>query len=544
VDGGAIVDAAAASDSLIGRTLSGRYLVRQRIGQGGMGVVYEADHVALDKRVALKFLLDKYTEDREVLARFHQEARTASRIGHENIIDIIDIGESEDGRSYIVMEFLEGADLAQILRDSGAMHPTRAVGIIKQVLRGLAAAHAKGIIHRDMKPENVFVTSRGDNPDFIKIMDFGISKIIDAHDSKVRLTETGAVVGTPIYMAPEQARAEQTVDQRVDVYAAGVMFYEMLCGRPPFMAANYLELVTQHLFDPPPPMRVFRPGLPEVLEAVTMRALAKEPAARWANATELSKAIPDAISFAGGSWDALSTISGTAPDIALPRAAAYAAPTTTPDKPVKRRSLAPYVVIGAAVLAAGAMVAITMMMDRRADTALRTVTDTSQPTAAPAPSPSVEPIESILEIDSRPQGATVYVDGVSQGVTPVTVRNVARGVRTIRLEKEGFQTLEVGKPVREGYTEPFFGALAETGSTQPSVSARPTREPTKHARPGPRPRPRPPTATRPPPTATRPPPAETKPPPAETKPPPAETRPPPAETKPNPYLDNKPSPYN
>jgi serine/threonine-protein kinase len=364
-------------------------------------------------------------------------------------------------------------------------------------------------------------------------MDFGISKIIDAHDSKVRLTETGAVVGTPIYMAPEQARAEQTVDQRVDVYATGVMFYEMLCGRPPFQAENYLELVTQHLFDAPPPLRVFRKDVPEVLEVVTLRALAKDPAARWSDATEFARAIPDAATFVGASWDALSTISGAAPDTVLPRAAAYAAPTTTPEQKVKRRSLAPFVVVGAAVLAAGAMVAITMSMEQRASEKQKVVTDTSEP----LPAPSVEPIESILEIDSRPQGATVFVDGVEQGVTPVTVREVKRGVRTIRLEKKGFQTLEVGKPVRQGYTEPFYGALAEVGSSHESVSEKPLIEPTKHREPR-KAKPRPAS------TETKPAPAETKPAPTETKPAPTETKPVPTETKPNPYLDKKPNPYN
>ena len=535
VDGGAIVEASDADDPLIGKTLGGRYLVRARLGQGGMGVVYEADHVVLDKRVAIKFLLDKYAEDREVLRRFHQEARTASRIGHENIVDIIDIGEADDGRSYIVMEYLEGHDLSRVLIETGPMHPARATHIMKQVLRGLSAAHDKGIVHRDMKPENVFLTARGDNPDFVKIMDFGISKVIDAHDSKVRLTETGAVVGTPIYMAPEQARAEQTIDHRADVYAVGVMFYEMLCGRPPFVADAYLELVTQHLFDPPTPPRVLRPHLPEVLEQVVMKALAKDPGDRFPTADAMARALPNPSVLQVGVWDALSTVGGTAPTAArhpAARAPVAAAPTATPERPA-RKSMMPFVIVGGAVLLAGAMVAATLLLRGGGETSTAAMPAATQPgdtaARAPAPSatepgpgasaePSVEHMESILEIDSRPQGARVVVDGTPRGETPLTLRDVGAGTRVLRLELDGYQTLETTKKVREGYTESFFGAMARAGAAKPSVAHKSGRRSPRHD--------------------------SAKPEPATKTEPKHDTKTGPTIEKRNPYLESKPSPYN
>src|SRR5690349_5314728 len=172
-----------ANDPLIGQTVGGRYTLLRRVGKGGMGVVYEADHTGLGKRVAVKLLLDKYTDDPEVVARFQREARTASAIGDEHIVEVTDAGVHDDGRSYIVMELLEGSSLADALAASGPMPADRAVDIVRQVLRGLGAAHAKGIVHRDMKPENVFLVTKGERIDFAKIMDFGISKFMMSTES-------------------------------------------------------------------------------------------------------------------------------------------------------------------------------------------------------------------------------------------------------------------------------------------------------------------------------------------------------------------------
>ena len=233
--------AGSSSDPLIGRTIAGRYLIRRPLGRGGMGAVYEAQHVGLDRRLALKLILERHTGDREAVERFHREARTASRIGNQHIVQITDVGQADDGQSYIAMEYLEGSDLGQVLRAAGALDPARAIHIMEQVLLGLDAAHAEGIVHRDLKPENVFLTERNGAADFAVLMDFGISKVLAAEEERVRLTHTGVVVGTPIYMAPEQALGEPDLDHRVDLYAAGVMLYELLAGRPPFTGTTWVS---------------------------------------------------------------------------------------------------------------------------------------------------------------------------------------------------------------------------------------------------------------------------------------------------------------
>jgi eukaryotic-like serine/threonine-protein kinase len=303
VDGTATIgesNAQAAADPLLGRTLGGRYRLERKLGEGGMGAVYEAEHTLLGKHVAVKVLLDAFTKQRDVLLRFQQEARTASTIGHENIIDIADIGEEKDGRWYIVMELLKGHDLAHELRGGGVVAPQRAASILKQICRALQAAHDKGIIHRDMKPENVFVTAHADNADFVKIMDFGISKVKQAHEN-VRLTQTGAVMGTPLYMAPEQARGDPDIDHRTDIYAVGVMAYEMFCGRPPFTGPTYIALLTQHLTEQPPRPSTICPGIAPELEAFLLRALEKDRMRRFGSMSEMAAALA---AFAGGAMGA------------------------------------------------------------------------------------------------------------------------------------------------------------------------------------------------------------------------------------------------
>jgi serine/threonine-protein kinase len=304
VDGEALVDvslsdtvpssdvpAAAAGASL--PSIADRYEIVRKIGEGGMGVVYEARHARIGKRVALKVLLDKYLQKADVVARLLQEARLASSIGHEHIIDITDFGETDDGRTFVVMELLEGESLAALLEREGALPAARAVRIVRQTASALGAAHGKGIVHRDVKPENVFVTRRGDR-DFVKVLDFGISKAMRAPDDEAleaspRLTQTGTVIGTPLYMSPEQASGDESLDHRIDVYALGVVLYEALTGEVPFHGPNYLAIISQIIArDAPPPGEV-RPelGIPPDLDAVVMKAMAKDRAARYQTMAEL-----------------------------------------------------------------------------------------------------------------------------------------------------------------------------------------------------------------------------------------------------------------
>src|SRR5512139_1366641 len=242
---------------IVGSTLSGRYLVTRKVGQGGMGAVYEATHTLIGKRVAVKVLLEKYAQRKAIVQRLEQEAKLASSIGNEHIIDITDFGSTEDGRTYVVMEYLEGESLAECLARESKLSEQRILRIIQQATSALGAAHAKGIVHRDIKPENLFLLRRKDQ-DFVKVVDFGISKSLRASDEQEepqRLTQTGMVLGTPLYMSPEQARGDEQVDHRVDLYALGVIMYEAATGRVPFTGANYLSVISQVLNDEPPPLR-------------------------------------------------------------------------------------------------------------------------------------------------------------------------------------------------------------------------------------------------------------------------------------------------
>jgi serine/threonine-protein kinase len=493
LDGGAIVDEGNADHPLVGRTLGGRYLIRRRIGKGGMGEVFEADHIGLDKRVALKFLLDKFNTDREVLTRFHREARTASRIGHVNIVDITDIGETDDGKAYIVMELLSGQDLGHALR-RGPMHLHRAVHIVRQICRGLAAAHDKGIVHRDMKPENVFLTQRDDQLDVVKIMDFGISKVIDAHDSKVRLTQTGAVVGTPIYMAPEQAMASNEVDHRADVYAVGVMLFELVCGRPPFEGTSYLQLVTQHINSDPPRPAELRADVPRALEALILDALAKEPAMRPPTMRAFEQRLPAVPQLTPSMVDGPQPIATRSP-----QPAAYAAPTAMPTRTFQRNLRTPMVLVGLAAAAAAGMIAFGYFSGRGGSDGSSESAQQAAAATPPPPAPATaadagvvaEPLPretGSIEIDSLPRGADVFFDGGRRGVTPVTIDDVAPGVHLIRLESDDHAPLQAQKQVRTGYEETFFGALAPKRSGRRSKvrATKPNSEPTppKPGKPG------------------------------------------------------------
>jgi len=279
-------------DSLIGATLAGRYQIIRRIGEGGMGAVYEAKHAIIGKRVAVKVLLEKFLTKSDFVARLLQEARLASAIGHEHIVDVTDFGTTDDGRAFVVMEFLDGESLAQLVMREAPLPVERALRIARQVASALGAAHAKGIVHRDIKPENVYLIQRGDG-DFIKVVDFGISKAVkstqgdDAPD--YRLTHTGLLLGTPLYMSPEQARGEEDLDHRVDVWALGVMLYECLTGEVPFRANNYLGIISQVLTHEAIPPSRLRPelGISEAVETVVMHAMEKDRARRYASMADV-----------------------------------------------------------------------------------------------------------------------------------------------------------------------------------------------------------------------------------------------------------------
>jgi serine/threonine-protein kinase len=284
-----------APDPFVGRTLGGLYRIEKRLGRGGMGTVYAAEHVHLQKQFAVKVLAPEIARHQGAVERLRQEAVAASRIEHENIVAVSNFARSEEGDVFIVMELLRGSDLAGLVAQ-GPLPLQRAIPIAMQIARALGAAHGAGIVHRDLKPENVFIVPKG-GIDFVKVLDFGISKVKSADAESVRMTKTGQLVGTPLYMSPEQARGEPDIDKRCDVYALGVILYEMITGSPPFYGDNYFQLLWKHGNEPPQPMKERNPNVfvPPALEAVVQKALAKKRDERYASMEALEAALTAAV---------------------------------------------------------------------------------------------------------------------------------------------------------------------------------------------------------------------------------------------------------
>ncbi len=282
----------------VGQLVAGKYRLLEVIGEGGMGVVYLAEHELIEKRVALKVLRPEYSSRSELVSRFQQEAISASRIKHPNVLDVFDFGQLEDGSFFLAMEYLKGHDLSHELADGQTLTPVRAIQVALQTTRALAAAHGRGVVHRDMKPENVFLHRSEDGDETVKIVDFGIAQLKSEDKpgeeprGRRRLTRTGMIFGTPEYMSPEQA-AGRPVDLRVDVYALGVILYEMFTGAVPFTSDSFMAVLSAHMNRPIPPMRSVMPELAisSELEAVVYRALEKEPEQRFQSMKELAAAL-------------------------------------------------------------------------------------------------------------------------------------------------------------------------------------------------------------------------------------------------------------
>jgi len=277
--------------SLPAGTIVDKYTLVRCIGQGGMGAVYEARHSLVGKRCAIKMILPELAGDQEVVQRMLREAQAAAAIGHPNIVDTFDFGVVPDGTCYLVMEYLEGRSLGDLIGERGSLDLDSAVAIVDQVLLALEAAHKAGVVHRDLKPDNIFIARGPRGGEEIKLLDFGISKFQAAGPEDIQLTRTGAVLGTPYYMSPEQADGAREVDHRTDLWAMGVILYEALIGAVPFRGQTYNQVIVQLMMKDPVPPRVARPDLPEALEAVILRALEKDPAKRWATAAELREAL-------------------------------------------------------------------------------------------------------------------------------------------------------------------------------------------------------------------------------------------------------------
>src|SRR5467141_2460039 len=324
---------AAEADPLIGRTVNDRYRIVEAIGQGGMGRVYKALQSPLDRVVALKILGAGHDRDPNFYKRFFLEASVTAKLTHPNTITLYDYGRTDDGIFFIAMEFLDGHTLSQTMQADGPLAQDRVIHIAQQICRSLREAHALGIIHRDLKPANVMLLRQQDDLDFVKVLDFGLVKFFSGDSPETDITNAGTFMGSPHYIAPEQAR-NQSPDQRCDIYSLGVLLYHMLTGRVPFTAPAPVDVILKHLHDAPVPPRELRPELkiaPE-LQRIVLRCMAKNRDERLQSMAELlapPKAVRALLTGSSGP-QAIPPNQDKQPMKSAPAAAAQTPPTPQP----------------------------------------------------------------------------------------------------------------------------------------------------------------------------------------------------------------------
>jgi eukaryotic-like serine/threonine-protein kinase len=310
-------------DPFVGRTLDEKYCVEERLGAGGMGAVYRARHLSMDRPVAIKVLHQRLVEDEAARVRFQIEARAAVLLQHSNAVSVTDFGQTSEGCVYIVMELLEGRTLREILSREAPLETARAVSIMLQVSDAVAAAHQAGIIHRDLKPSNILVTQSADQPAAVKVLDFGIATFSgDDDDEPMTLAQTNSVIGTPRYMSPEQHNGNE-LTAAADVYSLGVILYEMLTGMVPFSGSTPAEIAEKVAQMPPHSPREIVAAIPQDVERVVLRALEKQPADRSANAGEFRRELLEAAERLGLEHHAVKS----APDIEVLRDSGVESPS-------------------------------------------------------------------------------------------------------------------------------------------------------------------------------------------------------------------------
>jgi serine/threonine-protein kinase len=279
----------------------GQYQLLSKLGSGGMGDVFLAEHVLMKRPCALKLIHSEAAANPTALARFEREVKTTAGLTHPHTIEIFDYGHTDDGTFYYVMEYLPGLSLDQLLAEYGPLPPGRVIYLLRQACSALAEAHAAGLVHRDLKPGNIYISERGGLCDFVKVLDFGLVKLVH-QPTAAQLTADHVVSGTPYYMAPEQALGHRDLDGRSDLYAVGAIAYHMLCGRPPFVDDNPMAVMIAHAHHEIPPLSRERSDIPDDLQQVVMRCLEKSPTDRYADAKELEQAL--AACSSAGEWDA------------------------------------------------------------------------------------------------------------------------------------------------------------------------------------------------------------------------------------------------
>ncbi|MBN2342498.1 MAG: serine/threonine protein kinase [Deltaproteobacteria bacterium] len=406
----------------VGTVLDNKYELVSLLGEGGMGAVYEAQHRLINRRLAVKFLHPQYANNDEVVTRFQREAQAAAKIGHENIIEITDMGTTEDDAPYIVMEYLEGTDVKGVLEQEGVQSVERTAHIMIQALSALQAAHDAHIIHRDLKPENIFLISKSSNPDYVKLLDFGISKFKELEtDGQKALTQTGTVLGTPHYMSPEQARGEQNLTPRSDIYAMGVIMYQMLTGHLPFDAPNYNALLIKILTEDPPLPETLNPDLPEDIADTIKIAMARDPEERFVDCDEFKSRLVNYVPGMAESTGAL--------NIVTHRTAAVRRTQTMTATPLEmtqsgistRKSKLPLLLGAAAAVVLAAVIGIVAVMSGGGDEQpAEKVAEPPKPVVA-QPEPTEKPKEMKQEnqieltVKAEPADAVITIDGATVG---------------------------------------------------------------------------------------------------------------------------------
>jgi serine/threonine-protein kinase len=483
------VPPAAKVDPYVGRTIDGRYVIERVLGEGGMGVVYAARHKVIDKRVAIKVLRGEMAMDHEANERFLQEARAASAIGNPHIVDISDFGQLPDGSTYFVMELLSGKSLSTVIGEAqGPLAVPRLCHIAKQIAQGLAAAHAANIIHRDLKPDNVMLVRHGTEKDFVKILDFGIAKV---GTGTKRMTRAGSVFGTPHYMSPEQA-AGTPVDHRTDVYALGVMLYEMASGKVPFDADNFMGILTQHMYKAPVPIRALVPevDVPPGLDAIVLKSLTKKPEGRYADmdqvVAELEKLekglMPDAVQELMARSGAFQVPSDYFRSAGMPEPV-----PAEPSLPRQRWPL--YAVIGAVATIVG-VVGVVVLAKSPASTAQALPSTTALhsaatlPPAAPVSAPAspssaapaggpVLPSQREVLVSVVPSDATLARDGNELGAGPVALHLADGEVARLVVTRKGYKTKTVSIDASEAKQTITLEAPSTSAIHSPKTQAPP-----------------------------------------------------------------------
>jgi serine/threonine protein kinase len=388
-----------------GDVLAGKYRVDRILGVGGMGVVVAATHLQLDQKVALKFMLPDALRLPALLERFAREARAAVRLKSNHAARVLDVGTLDSGSPYMVMEYLEGSDLGSIIESRGALAVDAAVDFVLQACDAVAEAHSLGIVHRDLKPRNLFVTQRNDGRPLVKVLDFGIAKQMTTSGTDLSLTRTTEVIGSPNYMSPEQLRASRAVDERSDIWALGVILYELLTGILPFNAESVTQLIAMVLSERPRPIREVRADVPDGLGRVIERCLEKEPAARFSSVAELAAALERfaptesrelairiARITAGSRLLAQPAASPLSPPAQNPTTANWSTMTALARSP--RAKLVTFVAIGS-VAAIAALVGAVALMRPSAPQATASTPTTAIPTSTSTPTTTSTPIATL-----------------------------------------------------------------------------------------------------------------------------------------------------